>query len=92
MGEPATFAKIRDTALQICTKKGYTASTAAVLPDHLHLTVRGAIEHSPEAIALSFLNNLAFALGQRLWWQAGYYAGTFGEYSMAAVRHKSLAT
>jgi REP element-mobilizing transposase RayT len=87
MGEPATLAKIRDTALRICTKKGYAASALVVLPDHLHLALRGAVSQSPEEIALAFLNNLAHALGQR-WWEAGYYAGTFGEYSMAAVRPK----
>jgi REP element-mobilizing transposase RayT len=88
IGEAATLAKIRDTTLRICVKKGYAASTLAVLPDHLHLAFRGAIEQSPEEIALSFLNNLAYVLGQRPWWEAGYYAGTFGEYSMAAVRPK----
>jgi REP element-mobilizing transposase RayT len=88
IGEAATLAKIRDTAWRICTKKGYAVSTLAVLPDYLHLAVRGAIEQSPEEIALSFLNNLAYVLDQRPWWQAGYYAGTFGEYSIAAVRSK----
>jgi REP element-mobilizing transposase RayT len=85
-GEAATLAKIRDAALRICVKKGYAASTLAVLPDHLHLAVRGAVAQSPEEIALSFLNNLSYALNQRPWWQAGYYAGTFGEYGMAAIR------
>jgi REP element-mobilizing transposase RayT len=88
IGELATLAKIRDTVLRICVKKGYAASTVAVLPDHLHLAVRGAIAQAPEEIALSFLNNLACVLGQRPWWQAGYYAGTFGEYGMATVRGK----
>ena len=45
-----------------------------------------ALDHAPETVALGFLNNLAFGLGQRPFWQHGYYAGTFGEYSMAAVR------
>jgi REP element-mobilizing transposase RayT len=88
IGEAATLANIRDTVLRICAKKGYEASTVAVLADHLHLAIRGDIEQSPEAIALAFLNNLAYVLGQRPWWQPGYYAGTFGEYSMAAVRMK----
>jgi REP element-mobilizing transposase RayT len=92
IGEAATLGKIRDTVLRICVKKGYAASTAAVLPDHLHLAVRGAIAQAPEEIALSFLNNLAYALGQRPWWQVGYYAGTFGEYGMAAVRGKGGGT
>jgi REP element-mobilizing transposase RayT len=85
--EAATLAKIRDTALRICVKKGYAASTFAVLPDHLHLALRGTVAQSPEEIALSFLNNLAHSLGQP-WWEVGYYAGTFGEYGMAAVRAK----
>jgi REP element-mobilizing transposase RayT len=88
IGEAASLAKIRDTALRICVKKGYAASTLAVLPDHLHLAVRGAVAQSPEEIALSFLNNLAYVLDQRPWWEAGYYVGTFGEYGMAAVRLK----
>src|SRR5262249_16372765 len=86
IGDPATLGQIRDTVGRICTRKGYGASTVAVLPDHLNLAIRGAIEHTPEEIALAFLNNLAYHLGQRPWWQAGYSAGTFGEYSMAAVR------
>jgi REP element-mobilizing transposase RayT len=88
IGEMATLAKIRDTALRICDKKGYGVSTLAVLPDHLHLAVRGAVTQSPEEIALAFLNNLAHVLERRPWWEAGYYAGTFGEYGMAAVRPK----
>jgi len=86
IGETATLALIRDMTLRICVKKGYAASTVAVLPDHLHLAIRGAVAHAPEEIALSFLNNLAYVLDRRRWWQAGYYVGTFGEYSMAAVR------
>jgi REP element-mobilizing transposase RayT len=90
-GEPATLATMRDAALRVCAKKGYAASALAVLPDHLHLALRGAVDQSPEEIALAFLNNLAHALGGRPWWQPGYYAGTFGEYGMAAVRHQGEA-
>jgi REP element-mobilizing transposase RayT len=80
------LANIRDGALRICEKKGYLTSTLAVMPDHLHISLRGTITQSPEEIALAFLNNLAHLLDGRLWWAAGYYAGTFGEYGMAAVR------
>ncbi len=84
-GDPATLAKIRDTTLQICTKKSYGASRLAALPDHLHIALRPNVTHTPEEIALSFLNNLAHVL-KATWWQPGYYVGTFGEYSMAAIR------
>ncbi len=50
------------------------------------MALRGNIEHSPQDIALAFLNNLAYAMGQNAIWQSGYYAGTFGEYDMGAVR------
>ena len=70
-GEPALSPwrvnYLRESAQYIIrnlAKKGYKASTIAVLPDHLHLSLRGAIDQAPEAIALSFLNNLAYALGQ----------------------------
>src|SRR5579884_868338 len=88
LGEAATLAKIRDTVQRICRKKGYQVSTLSIMPDHLHAALRGVIEQSPEEIALSFLNNLAHAVGGP-WWEAGYYAGTFGEYSMAAVRPRN---
>jgi hypothetical protein len=58
----------------------------SVLPDHVHLALRGDIGQTAEQIALAFLNNLAWVLDRRPWWMCGYYAGTFGEYSMAAVR------
>jgi REP element-mobilizing transposase RayT len=85
IGEAVTLAKIRDTALRIGARKGHAVSALAVLPDHLHLSLRGDVAQTPEGIALSFLNNLAHVLDRRPWWQTGYYAGTFGEYTMAAV-------
>lgn len=77
------------SCLAIATKKGYAVSTRSVMPDHLHLALRGDIEHSPEEIALAMMNNLAFAFGQNRIWQSSYYAGTFGEYDMQTVRRRS---
>jgi REP element-mobilizing transposase RayT len=90
IGSAEVLVKIRDTVARICSKKGYRLSRLAVLPEHLHMSLRGAIDHSPEDIALAFLSNLAYALGQRRWWQAGYFAGTFGEYGIGAVRLRNL--
>src|ERR1043166_1677929 len=92
IGDAVVLEKNRDTVPHIGTKKGYSVSTSSVLADHLHIALRGTLEHSPETIALAFLNNLAFALGQRAVWQAGYYVGTFGEYSMAAVRREGTTS
>jgi REP element-mobilizing transposase RayT len=86
--DAASLEKLRDQTLRIAEKKGHAVSRLAVMPDHLHCSLRGNVEQSPDEIALSYLNNLAFAVGQKPIWQAGYYAGTFGEYSMAAVRER----
>ena len=71
---------------RIAKKKGYAISTRSVMPDHLHLALRGNIEQSPEEIALAMMNNLAYAFGQNPIWRSSYYAGTFGEYDMDVVR------
>jgi REP element-mobilizing transposase RayT len=86
IAEDESLRKIHQSCLKIAEKKGYCLSRLAVLPDHLHLALRGVPEQSPEEIALAFMNNLAYALGQRPIWEFGYYVGTFSEYDMGAVR------
>jgi len=84
--EVSWLAKIRDQSFRIAEKKGYGISRLSVMPDHLHFSLRGNIEHSPEQIALAFQNNLAYILGKARVWRDTYYVGTFGEYDMNAVR------
>jgi REP element-mobilizing transposase RayT len=85
--DTASLTKIRDGCFRIAEKKGHQISVASVVPDHLHLALRGNIEHSAEEIALGFMNNLAYQFGSKPIWDCGYYAGTFGEYDMQCVRH-----
>jgi hypothetical protein len=60
-------------------------SRAAIVPDHIHLTMGCPIERSPEDVALGYLNNCAYAWGMSAMFQFGYYVGTFGEYDRGAV-------
>jgi len=71
---------------QIASNKGYAISNLAIMPDHLHIALRGNVEHTPQDIALAFQNNLAYLMGQCRIWEYNYYVGTFGEYTMGAVR------
>jgi REP element-mobilizing transposase RayT len=80
------LARLRDRSLAIGEKKDYLISRLSVMPDHLHLALRGAVDQSPAEIVGAFQNNLAYALGQKRIWSDGYYAGTFGEYNMEAIR------
>ena len=83
------LATIRNRSFQIANKKGHRIRALAVMPDHLHVALRGNVEHSPQEIALTFQNNLAYALGQREVWNRHYYVGTFGEYNMNAIRRRA---
>lgn len=81
-----TLGRIRDTSLRVALKKGYGLKALSVMPDHLHVALRGNIEQSPEELALSFLNNIAHVLGRNRVWEDAYYVGTFSEYDVKAVR------
>jgi REP element-mobilizing transposase RayT len=66
-------------------------STVAVLPDHLHVALRGNIALSPEDIVLKLQNDTEIALGRNRIWSPNYYAGTIGEYTMNSVRGSGKA-
>ena len=72
--------------LGVAQKKGHRLSRAAILPDHVHLTLGCAINETPEAVAIAYLNNLAYAQGMQPLYRHSYYVGTFGEYDLDAVR------
>lgn len=79
---------IADGVMAIAMKKSCMVSELSVMPDHLHLALRGDITRSPHEIALAFQNNLAYRLGQIRVWENSYYVGTFGSYDMGAVRRR----
>jgi REP element-mobilizing transposase RayT len=86
---PEHLAVLRDQSQRIAEKKGHQISALSAMPDHLHMALRGNIECAPEDVALSFMNNLAYVVGQKPIWQFGYYVGSFGEYDMNAVRERT---
>lgn len=80
--------RVRDSCFRIAKAKEHQLALVSVMPDHVHLALRANIHASPEDVAIGFLSNLAYALGQKAVWRFGYYAGTFSEYDMGAVRVK----
>ncbi len=76
---------LHDMIVKVSVAKSHGLSRAAILPDHIHLALRCKIDESPETVALSYLNNLAFALGMKRVFRLGYYVGTFGEYDLGAI-------
>jgi REP element-mobilizing transposase RayT len=65
--------------------KGHLLSRAAIMPDHIHLTMGCNLEESPEDVALSYLNNLAYACGMKPVFKYSYYSGTFSEYNLGVI-------
>jgi REP element-mobilizing transposase RayT len=80
---------LRDAFFTIANKKQHAVSRLSVMPDHLHAAIRAQPEESPAEIAFSYQNNLAYLARRGRIWRAGYYVGTFGEYTMQAVRNRT---
>ena len=59
----------------------------AVMPDHVHLAVRGPSAQSPDAIAGALRGALNGAAGCLLF-DSRVYAGTFSSYPLAHVRRR----
>ena len=80
----AWAATVRDAA----RASGCAVRALAVMPDHVHLALRGSPELSPLEIGVLFQNALAKTAGGREW-QEKFYVGTFGEYSLRGLRKKA---
>ncbi len=80
------LAKTRDMILGIAGKKQHRLPHAAILADHVHLTIGCAIEESPETVALTYMNNLAYAHGMERLFCHSYFVGAFGKYDLNAIR------
>ena len=74
-----------DMVERAASKHGHRLSRAALLADHIHLTMGCPIDRSPEEIALGYLNNCAYACGMKRVFRFSYYVGTIGEYDRGAV-------
>jgi REP element-mobilizing transposase RayT len=82
---PTKLGQLRDTAFAVAGSTRCRIAALSVMPDHVHMALRGDVERSPEDIALVFQNGLARALECRAW-QDGYYVGTFSEYDLDVIR------
>jgi len=75
------IAAIRKT----CSKYGWLLSRIGLLANHIHILLAADVTKSPESIALSLLNNLAYSQGMKPVFKFSYYAGTFGPYDRGAI-------
>ena len=85
--DPKRLSLLRDGCHKIAAKKQHAISRLAVMPDHLHLALRPTIDEAPTDVVFAYQNNLAHMVGLGRLWRDGFYVGTFGEYTMQAVRN-----
>lgn len=82
----AVLKRIRDGCLQIAAQKDHAISRLSVMPEHLHAALRGQVHESPFDLVFAYQNDLAHLVNTGRIWSDGFYVGTFGEYTMQAVR------
>ncbi len=82
----AALDRTREIVVATARKHSHLLSVGGIVPDHVHLALGGNWEESPAEIALSYMNNLAYAAGMKPIFQFGFYVGTFGEYDLGATR------
>ena len=66
--------------------KGHLVSRIGIVPDHLHMTLGTHPDEAPRDVALSYMNNIAFAHGMNPVLMYGCYLAGFGEYDLGAIR------
>lgn len=75
----------RNMIVRASEKHERILSYGSILPDHIHLVVGCDVKESPAEVTLSYMNNIAYALGMQAVFRCSYYAGTIGEYDRGAV-------
>ena len=76
---------IHQMILDASAAKGHLLSRAAIVPDHIHLTLGCSLDESPEEVVLSYMNNLAHVCGMKAVFKYSYYVGTFSEYDLGVI-------
>jgi REP element-mobilizing transposase RayT len=87
IGDMQFLARLFETFQTIALNHGYHLGGISVMPDHVHLSLRGIATESPETIALWYMNETCFRLNVMGLWRPSYYVGTTGVYNMNAVRN-----
>lgn len=76
----------REMLVRTCARKGWLLSRIGLVTNHVHLLLGCDVSDAPRDVALSLMNNLAYAHGMKAVCTFSFYAGTFGNYDRDAIR------
>ena len=79
---------VREMIRKASSTKGHLLSRVGIVPDHLHLSLGILPEEKPQDVALSYMNNIAFAQGMRPVLMHGCYLSGFGAYDLGAIHDR----
>jgi REP element-mobilizing transposase RayT len=82
------LADSRAMLIAACRKKGWLLSRIGLVGNHLHMLLGCDVTDVPRDVALSLMNNLAFAHGMKAVYEYSFYVGAFGPYDHDAIRRR----
>ena len=78
----------RQMIIDCAARHAWRLARIGILSNHIHILLNADVTESPESIALSFMNNLAYVQQMKPVLRFSYYVGTFGRYDRGAVRNR----
>ncbi|TWU45801.1 Transposase IS200 like protein [Novipirellula aureliae] len=82
----AQLERVRNVIIRACEKKEWQLSRIGLLSNHVHVLLGASVTKSPQSVALSLMNNIAYVYDMKPILKFSYYVGTFGGYDRGAVR------
>jgi len=76
--------QLRERVMDVSRCQGCALKRVSIMPDHMHVALRGNPQLSPSEIALGLQEATADVAGCRLWEDA-FYVGTFGDYDYGSI-------
>lgn len=80
------WVKVREMLRKASAGKSHLLSRVGIVPDHLHLSIGIQPDDTPQDVALSYMNNIAYVSGMKPVLMHGCYIAGFGEYDLGAIR------
>ncbi len=84
-----TASLIQKALVATSRKSAWKIAKLSLMPDHVHIAIRGEIDTSPLDISGQIREETSRAVGIFGFWMPTGYIGTFGHYGMGAIRKHS---
>ncbi|MGB7324357.1 MAG: hypothetical protein WBD31_05760, partial [Rubripirellula sp.] len=82
----AQLRRVHNVIIGACNKRSWHLSRIGLLSNHVHILLGAGVTESPQSVALSLMNNIAYVYDMKPILKFSYYVGTFGGFDRGAVR------